>query len=85
MTGTTGAATGERRLGGHSTGSRRGAPDSLHPNLLSVGEGYQSDQESAHELEAQRFYNFHQRLTFAPVYAIGQGLLMKHLGHKKYQ
>lgn len=57
----------------------------LNPNLVSVGNGYDSVQSTVRELVSKGFYDLHRLLPFAPTYVIGQGSRIKKLGAKKYR
>lgn len=57
----------------------------LHPNLISIGDGYDSVQKTVRELGALGFYEFYTHLPFAPIYVIGQGSRIKKLGVCKYR
>ncbi|KAL3894476.1 MAG: hypothetical protein SGPRY_013797 [Prymnesium sp.] len=46
----------------------------LHPNLVSVGNGYDSVQATVRELAGQGFYDLHRFLPFAPAYWVPEWL-----------
>lgn len=57
----------------------------LHPNLVSVGEGYDSVQKTVRELAAMGFYEMYEDLPYVPIIITGQGARIKKLGIKKYR
>lgn len=57
----------------------------LHPNLISVGRGYDSVQDTVRDLAAKGFYAMHDAMPFVPLYVIGQGSQIKKLGANKYR
>ena len=55
------------------------------PQLVSVGEGYDSVQQTVRELRTMGFYQFYSELPFMPIVVIGQGSRIKKLGSTKYR
>ena len=57
----------------------------LSPQLISIGEGYDSVQKTVRELKSMGFYDFFHDLPFAPIFIVSQGSRIKKLGVKKYR
>ena len=57
----------------------------LCPQLVSIGEGYDSVQVTIRELRDKGFYGFFHNLPFMPIVVIGQGSRVKKLGSNKYR
>jgi hypothetical protein len=57
----------------------------LSPQLVSIGEGYDSVQKTVRELRSLNFYDFYRSLPFGPIFIVSQGSRIKKLGVKKYR
>jgi hypothetical protein len=57
----------------------------LSPQLVSIGEGYDSVQKTVRDLKGQGFYDFFKGVPYWPIVIVGQGSRIKKLGANKYR
>ena len=57
----------------------------LSPQLVSIGAGYDSVQQTVRELGDRGFYDFFDTLPYWPIVVVGQGSRIKKLGSSKYR